>query len=101
MSRRTLLLLLLIVLTGAAVWMRAVKGRYDESTGVRGTPNPTAKKRNPDVPSLGAAQVQHARVDDQARILAPFGTRLGRMADLFYDDLGIDIHVVTTGDAQS
>ena len=28
-------------------------------------------------------------------ILAPFGTRLGRMADDFNQDLGIDVHVVT------
>ena len=101
MSRRALLLLMLTVVVGAAVWMRAVKGRYDESTGVRVTPNATAENRSPDESSPGAAQLRHARVDDQARILAPFGTRLGRMADLFYDDLGIDVHVVTTGDAQS
>jgi hypothetical protein len=30
LSRRTLLLLILIVVAGTAVWMRAVRGRYDE-----------------------------------------------------------------------
>ena len=40
----------------------------------------------------------HARVDDSAGILAPFGPRLGRMTDAFYEDLGIDLHVVTTLD---
>jgi hypothetical protein len=41
LSRRTLLLLLLIVLTGAAVWMRAVK-----------------ENRSPDESSHGAAQLK-------------------------------------------
>jgi len=92
---------MLIVVAGAAVWMRAVRSRYDENTDVRITRSATTETRGPDESSPDAAQVQHARVDDQARILAPFGARLGRMADLFYGDLGIDVHVVTTGDAQS
>ena len=25
----------------------------------------------------------------------PFGARLGRMADDFYSDLGVDVHIVT------
>jgi tetratricopeptide (TPR) repeat protein len=41
---------------------------------------------------------RHARIDDSARILAPFGPRLGRMADAFNDDIGIDVHVVTRVD---
>src|SRR4030095_12671431 len=45
--------------------------------------------------------MHHARVDDGAGVLAPFGPRLGRMADLFYDDLGVDVHVVTTSDPAS
>ena len=102
MSRRTLpLLLLLVVVAGVAVWMRAGKGRYNETRGSSVAPSATAGNRSPDEPSQSAAQVQHARVDDQARILAPFGARLGRMADLFHDDLGIDVHIVTTTDAQS
>ena len=101
MSRRTLaLLLLLVVVAGAAIWMRASKGRYDEGTGAS-VATSVAENRSPDELSHGAAQLQHARVDDQARILAPFNARLGRMADLFYDDLGIDVHIVTTTDAQS
>jgi tetratricopeptide (TPR) repeat protein len=44
------------------------------------------------VPSPAPA---HARIDDAAGILAPFGPRLGRMADEFAEDLGIDVHVVT------
>ena len=35
-------------------------------------------------------QAHHARVEDDAAILAPFVPRLGRMADAFYTDLGID-----------
>lgn len=38
---------------------------------------------------------EHPRIDDDAGILAPFGPRLGRMADAFAEDLGIDVHVVT------
>ena len=101
MSRRTLpLLLLLVVVAGAAIWMRASKGRYDEGTGAS-VATRVAENGSPDELSHSTAQVQHARVDDQARILAPFNARLGRMADLFYDDLGIDVHIVTTTDAQS
>jgi uncharacterized protein len=37
----------------------------------------------------------HPRIDDQAGILAPFGPRLGRMADDLSKDLGVDVHVVT------
>jgi hypothetical protein len=52
-------------------------------------------------PAPALLQVQqHPRVDDAAQILAPFGPRLSRMADSFYEDLGVDIHVVTRSEAQ-
>ena len=40
----------------------------------------------------------HPRIDDAAKILAPFGPRLGRMADDFDQTLGIDLHVVSSID---
>ena len=43
----------------------------------------------------------HARVDDAANILVPFGPRIGRMADAFGTDLGIDVHVVTSIDGRT
>jgi uncharacterized membrane protein YgcG len=46
-------------------------------------------------------QPRHARIADDAAILAPFVPRLGRMADAFYKDLGIDMRVATTTDAAS
>ena len=46
-----------------------------------------------------APQPEHPRVSDAAGILAPFTPRLGRMTDSFYDNTGIDIHVVTLTDS--
>jgi tetratricopeptide (TPR) repeat protein len=43
----------------------------------------------------------HARVNDAANILVPFGPRIGRMADGFSTDLGIDVHVVTSLDGRT
>src|SRR5262245_39658159 len=43
-----------------------------------------------------ANSAHYERVVDGAGILAPFAPRLARMADAFYDDLGIDLHIVTT-----
>lgn len=43
----------------------------------------------------------HARVEDAAQILVPFGPRIARMADAFGTDLGIDVHVVTSVDGRT
>jgi tetratricopeptide (TPR) repeat protein len=43
----------------------------------------------------------HARVEDAANILVPFGPRIGRMADAFRTDLGVDVHVVTSIDGRT
>jgi tetratricopeptide (TPR) repeat protein len=43
-------------------------------------------------------QPAHPRISDEAGILAPFGPRLGRMTDTLYEDLGLDVHVVTRTD---
>jgi hypothetical protein len=43
----------------------------------------------------------HPRIDDTADILAPFVPRLGRMADAFSADLGIDVRVVSSSDGST
>ena len=97
MSWRTAaLLVLLLVIIGVAIGLRAITGESD--TGA--APDIAAEVREADDPARSIPHLQHPRVDDAAHILAPFGTTLGRMADAFYDDLGIDIHVVTRNDAQ-
>ena len=97
MSWRTAaLLVLLLVIIGVAIGLRAITGESD--TGA--APDIAAEVREADDPARSIPRLQHPRVDDAAHILAPFGTTLGRMADAFYDDLGIDIHVVTRNDAQ-
>jgi tetratricopeptide (TPR) repeat protein len=45
-----------------------------------------------------AATPGNPRIDDAAKILAPFGPRLGRMIDDFEQTLGIDVHVVSSID---
>ncbi len=89
MTRRTVLLVGLLVLAACmAAWLR-----YADQTD-----RPTAPEvTSPLASSLPTAPL-HPRVDDAARILAPFEARLGRMADDFYNDLGIDVHIVTQVD---
>jgi hypothetical protein len=48
-----------------------------------------------DLDQPDTAVEEHPRIEDGAGILTPFGARLGRMADAFHEDLGIDVHVVT------
>ena len=88
--RTIVLLALLLLVAGAAIWFRSVR----EVTESR-----AAIAHAPARPQLTVAR--HARVSDEANILAPFTVRLGRMADDFYKDLGIDIHVVTLDEAGS
>ena len=84
MSRRLIaLVIVLLLVAAAAAWHRLAPLRSVISA-------------KPQAEALAyALEPSHARVDDMARILAPFGTRLGRMADDFNQDLGIDVHVVT------
>lgn len=86
--RTTVLLAILLLVGGAAVWVRTTRQSQDD------------RVEAPPPPSRLVA-VSHARVDDRAQILAPFGPRLGRMADDFDSDLGIDVHVVTLDEAGS
>jgi len=84
MTRRTIALLLVLVFVAAvAAWYRLAPLRA------------VVFAKPPGETSAYSLEPSHARVDDAARILAPFGTRLGRMADDFKKDLGIDLHVVT------
>ena len=86
MQRRALVLLALLAVTASfAAWFH-----LGERAGQQAMPFEVM----PPVPARAAAPA-HPRIDDQAGILAPFGPRLGRMADDFAKDLGIDFHVVT------
>ncbi len=90
MSRRTILLLLLLaVAAGAGTW------HWQR----RGDAEPPARQAA--LPAEVPAGPSHPRVDDAAGILAPFGPRLGRMADEFDSDLGIDVHIVTIAEPGS
>ena len=84
MSRRTAILLALLVLVAAA----AAKWHFTRENDRTSPPRALPMAARPTMPP-------HPRVDDAAGILAPFGPRLGRMADAFARDLGIDVHVVT------
>ena len=90
MNRRTLLLLaLLAVVAAAGAW-------YWQQ---RDSLVPSARQAS--APANIPAQPSHARIADAAGILAPFGPRLGRMADDFDSDLGIDVHIVTIAEPGS
>lgn len=84
MNRRTVLLLALLAVTAAAAgWWHFQRAE------VAPPPDQVA-------PAAARAPAKpHERIDDAAGILAPFGPRLGRMADAFFDDLGIDLLVIT------
>ena len=91
MNRRILLLLaLLVAVAGIAIWFRSGTDRLE----------PVVERIQSDVPRY-SIEASHPRVDDATGILAPFGLRLGRMADDFYRDLGIDVHVVTLNEPGS
>ena len=91
LNRRILLLLaLLVAVAGIAIWFRSGTDRFE----------PVVKRIQADLPHY-SIEASHPRVDDAAGILAPFGLRLGRMADNFYRDLGIDVHVVTLNEPGS
>jgi uncharacterized protein len=86
MKRRTTVLLALLIVTGGiAAWLRY--GAHTEQHSAHAPVSPPASSR-PKAPA-------HPRIDDQVGILAPFGPRLGRMADDLAKDLGVDVHVVT------
>jgi tetratricopeptide (TPR) repeat protein len=93
MTRRALALLLLLGACAAGALYR-YQSQVAPAESAAAKPRPSVA-----VPAVapGAAQVaEHARIDDAAGILGPFGPRLARTADAFHADLGIDIRVITT-----
>jgi hypothetical protein len=95
MTRRTLTLLILLVTVGAGA---AVHLWRDEAAAARVT---VPRAENPPARTQKPAGPRHARIDDAAGILAPFVPRLGRMADEFDRDLGIDLHIVSSADGST
>jgi hypothetical protein len=95
MHSRTVLLLALLAIVAGGGWLFHQK----QQTSSAPTPAPPAEP----VASHASApeQPRHARIADDAAILAPFVPRLGRMADAFYQDLGIDVRVATITEASS
>jgi hypothetical protein len=90
LSPRTLVLVFVLVLAVAAFGIsRTLRDDGRE---------PTAELAYEPAPTRDAAPPEHPRISDEAGILAPFGARLGRMTDAFRDDLGLDVHVVTSSD---
>jgi hypothetical protein len=84
LNRRTILLLALLVTVASAggwYWQQREPAEAPPGAAIVAAEMP--------------AQPAHPRISDAAGILAPFGPRLGRMADDFESDLGIDVHVVT------
>jgi hypothetical protein len=90
LSRRpAFLLALLVIAVAAAAWYHGTRAGRTAAAPDRDT----APAHTADV-----AVPAHPRIDDAARILAPFGPRLGRMTDDFMVDAGVDVHVVTTNE---
>jgi tetratricopeptide (TPR) repeat protein len=87
LSRRTAILLGLLALAAvAAAWFYGTRTRDLATPSAAAHPAPLAEVTAP----------AHARIDDDAGILAPFGPRLGRMSDALMEDAGVDVHVVTS-----
>ena len=86
MTRRTALLLILLVITAGIAASLRYGARVEQ---------PASPARASPPAASPAATPAHPRIDDMAGILTPFGPRLGRMTDDFAMDLGIDVHVVT------
>jgi hypothetical protein len=101
LSTRTLaLLLILLLLIGAALLLRSVVSESDSDS--QAAPQSSARGEPYAHAPAEVAQPEHPRINDAAHILGPFTGKLGRMADSFHDDLGVDVHVVTTNEtAQS
>jgi hypothetical protein len=90
--RTVLLLALLAIIAGGGLLFH----RAQQTPAI--TSSPIA---SPAAPAAVTHQPQHPRIDDDAAILGPFVPRLGRMADAFYTDLGIDVRVTTSSDTET
>ena len=92
-SRTVLLLALLAIVAGGGLWLHQKQQTSAPAAALPAAPVASQAKA-PDQP-------RHARIADDAAILGPFVPRLGRMADAFDKDLGIDVRVATSNDAAS
>lgn len=95
--RTVLLLALLAIVAGGGLLLHRAWPTPPTTTTAPVAPT-TAPSSAPDA---ATDQPRHARIEDDARVLAPFVPRLGRMADAFYTDLGIDVRVATSTQAGS
>jgi len=95
MTRRTVLLLILLVTVSTAAGLHFWRQNHPPVRAAAAaraeTPAPEREQPPPQDPAF-------PRIHDAAKILAPFVPRLSRMADDFDKDLGIDVHVVTSVD---
>lgn len=106
MSLRTVLLLALLGVVGAGAWhvqrlrdeQPALETAAVEQSRLQETLVETPEGAQPEHPRV---QQEDSRVEDKAAVLAPFVPRLSRMAEDFYTDVGIDVRVVTTNDAEA
>jgi tetratricopeptide (TPR) repeat protein len=95
LSKRPLLLLgVLILISGVAGGYHLWRMKHPAAQVMP----PAAAAPTAATSPAGPPRETHARIDDAAAILDPFVPRLGRMADAMSDDLGIDVHVVSTTD---
>jgi tetratricopeptide (TPR) repeat protein len=96
-SRRTIFLLALLVTVGGGAWL--IRRQAEKLAVATDAAEAVARIAIPDGSAAsqpGEPELMHPRITDDANILAPFGPRLGREADAFMDDLGIDLQVVTS-----
>jgi hypothetical protein len=96
LSKRPILLFVVLVFVlaiGAVYYLP----RLERSATVAPTPTATPEQAR----SVDRERDIHPRIDDVADILGPFVPRLGRMADAFSEDLGIDVRVVTSIDGST
>src|SRR5262245_35798231 len=99
MPIRTILLLVLLgVVAGGAWHFQHGKDAPVASEAAAKTSLPVEKPARPATPE--SAPSEDSRIEDHAEVLAPFVPRLERMAEDFHTDLGIDVRVVTTTEAE-
>ncbi|HEY6642187.1 TPM domain-containing protein [Povalibacter sp.] len=96
MNRRTILLMLVLVVVAGAAWQYRKAPQPSAPTPAAVVAANAVHEASP-----AAKRITHPRIDDRAQILDPFGPRVGRMADAFYDDLGIDLRIVTLTDTDA
>ncbi|HEU5133883.1 MAG TPA: TPM domain-containing protein [Steroidobacteraceae bacterium] len=94
MSKRPAVLFTLLLLVAGIGGYHLISRQRDG-----GQPASVAPARKP--PTANRARETHPRIDDAADILGPFVPRLGRMADAFATDLGVDVQVVSSRDGST